>query len=156
MANNTNNVSVDGEVFKLLKIIESASQALENFETNAKEALSEENLVHTLQQAMENDEFRKAFANAILNQMTSARLARAVAEESKDLIREAIHSRVQFLLTTEALAPAVSQILKMVSNGNLPELPDVMTTPRLEDLEPDSVENVNMILQILAGDKAWK
>lgn len=156
MANNSNNVSVDGEVFKLLKIIESASQALENFETNAKEALSEENLVHTLQQAMENDEFRKAFANAILNQMTSARLARAVAEESKDLIREAIHSRVQSLLTTDALAPAVSQILKMVSNGNLPELPDVMTTPRLEDLEPDSVENVNMILQILAGDKAWK
>lgn len=149
-------INADGEVFKLLNIIESSSQALETFQNNAEQALSEENLVNILKRAMENDDFRKAFVNAIVSQLTSARIVREIVAESKDTMREAIHARVQALMTTEALAPAVSQILSMVSNGNLPELPDVIIQRRVEDIKPDSVENVKEILEILAGDKAWK
>ena len=156
MANNSSNVRVDEEVFKLQNIIQSGSDALDSFNKNAQEALAEENLVSILHLAMENETFRKGFINAIVTQIGSSRIIRAIVTETNEDIKNAIHSRVASLLTTETLAPVVSQILSMVSNGNLPELPDVMFTERLEDLKPDSVENVRKILELLAGDKAWK
>jgi hypothetical protein len=156
MANNPNNVRLEDEVFKLQNLIVSASNALEIFETNAQHALSQENLVNILHLAMDNDQFRKAFVNAIVSQIGSTRMIREVGSSYKDDIKEAIYARVQSLLTTEVLSPVVTQILNMVSNGNLPELPDVMDTSRPEDIQPDSVENVSKILQLLAGDKAWK
>lgn len=156
MPTNQNNIRIDDEVFKLQSIIEAGSNALETFQDNAQKALAQESLVNILHLAMEDETFRKSFVNTMVNQIGSSRIIRDIVASSKDDIREAINARVQSHLTTEALAPVVSQILNMVSNGQLPELPDIMNNPRIEDLTPDSVENIRKILEIRAGDKAWK